>query len=182
MCSRGSGCKILSQSAPRALLQGHIHFMKTLFLASLFVVPLLAAEHVVPAGMVYIKEGTFQMGSTDGPEDEQPIHEVTVKAFFMDVTEVTNDQFAEFTKATGYLTLSERPLTSKDLPGLLPEFEGKTLGICHRAPEGEAPRRPRLLRRRDGLLQMGREASAHRGGVGIRGTRQRGGEPLCVGE
>ncbi len=83
--------------------------MKSLFLASLFSVPLFAADPVVPAGMVYIKEGTFQMGSNDGPEDEQPIHEVTVKSFFIDITEVTNDQFAEFAKATGYLTLSERP-------------------------------------------------------------------------
>ena len=111
--------------------------MKTTLLATLFVIPLFAADPAPPSGMVYIKGGPFQMGSIDGPDDEQPIHEVTVKAFYMDLTEVTNDQFAEFVKATGYVTVAEKPLTAKDLPGLLPEFEGKTLGLCHRAPEGE---------------------------------------------
>ena len=110
--------------------------MKTLLLATLIALPLFA-EPAPPAGMVYIKEGVFRMGSAEGAEDEQPVHEVTVKAFFMDATEVTNDQFAEFVKATHYTTLAERPLTKKDLPGLLPQFEGKSLGICHRVPEGD---------------------------------------------
>ncbi len=110
--------------------------MKTLLLATLIALP-LSAEPAPPTGMVLIKEGVFRMGSADGAEDEQPVHEVTVKAFFMDATEVTNDQFAEFIKATHYITLAERPLTKKDLPGLLPQFEGKSLGICHRVPEGD---------------------------------------------
>ena len=112
--------------------------MKTTLLATLIAIPLVAADPAPPSGMVYIKGGPFQMGSIDGPDDEQPIHEVSVRAFYMDVTEVTNDQFAEFVKVTNYVTVAERPLTAKDLPGLLPEFEGKTLGLCHRAPEGEA--------------------------------------------
>ena len=111
--------------------------MKTLILTTLIALPLLAADPTAPAGMVFIKSGTFQMGSPDGPDDEQPIHEVTLKAFFMDASEVTNDQFAAFVKATNYKTVAERPLTSKEVPGLLPEYEGKTLGLCHRTPNGE---------------------------------------------
>jgi formylglycine-generating enzyme len=111
--------------------------MKTTFLVSLVAVPIFAADPTPPNGMVYISGGTFSMGSVDGPEDEQPVHEVAVKAFFMDAMEVTNDQFAEFVKATNYVTVAERPLLGKDIPGLLPEFEGKSLGLCHRVPEGE---------------------------------------------
>ena len=35
------------------------------------------------------------------------------------------------------MTTAERLLTSKDIPGLLPEFEGKTLSLCFRAPKAE---------------------------------------------
>jgi formylglycine-generating enzyme required for sulfatase activity len=96
-----------------------------------------AADPVAPEGMVFIKGGTFAMGSKDGPSDEQPVHDVSVKPFFMDRTEVTNGQFEAFTKATGYQTLAERPLSAKEIPGLLPEFEGKTVSLCFRAPPGE---------------------------------------------
>ena len=96
-----------------------------------------AAEPAPPEGMVLIKGATFSMGSKDGASDEQPVHEVTVKSFFMDRTEVTNAQFEAFTTATKYVTTAERVLTSKDIPGLLPEFEGKAMGLCFRAPKGE---------------------------------------------
>ena len=52
-----------------------------------------------PAGFVYIKGGSFQMGSgaaTGAPSDEQPQHEVTLDAFFMDITELTRGKFFEF--------------------------------------------------------------------------------------
>ena len=41
-------------------------------------------------GMVWIPPGKFMMGSTDGPPDEQPVHEASVEGFWMDATEVTN--------------------------------------------------------------------------------------------
>ncbi len=97
----------------------------------------VAADPAPPDGMVLVKGGTFSMGSNEGETDEKPVHEVTVKPFFMDRTLVTNGQFEAFTKATGYVTTAEKVLTSKDIPGLLPEFEGKTLGICFRVPPGE---------------------------------------------
>ncbi len=94
--------------------------------------------------MVFIKSGIFTMGSEDGATDEKPLHEVTVKSFFMDKTEVTNEQFAEFVKATNYVTLAERPLTAKELPGLLPEFEGKSVSLCYRPPKGAVDLRDAL--------------------------------------
>ena len=69
------------------------------------------------ADMVAIKGGSFQMGSTAFP-DAKPVHAVTVNTFWMDAHEVTNAQFAAFVKATGYVTVAERPLNPADYPGV----------------------------------------------------------------
>ena len=43
---------------------------------------------------VFIPAGTFQMGSTTGEKDEQPVHQVTIsKPFYMGETEVTQAQW-----------------------------------------------------------------------------------------
>ncbi len=47
------------------------------------------------AGMVYIPGGEFMMGRDDGTEYERPAHKVRVEAFYIDKTEVTNEQYAE---------------------------------------------------------------------------------------
>ena len=67
--------------------------------------------------MKLIPGGIFQMGSNDF-EDSKPIHAVTLKPFLMDEHEVTNAQFKKFVKATGYITVAERPLNPKDYPGV----------------------------------------------------------------
>ena len=54
------------------------------------------------ATMVLIPTGTFQMGSTTGDSDEQPVHTVTLNAFYMDKYEVTNARYQKFVKSTGY--------------------------------------------------------------------------------
>jgi serine/threonine-protein kinase len=55
--------------------------------------------------MVYVPGGTFPMGSTEKePEanaDEMPRHMVTLDAFWIDRTEVTNAQFVEFLNQHG---------------------------------------------------------------------------------
>ena len=51
-----------------------------------------------PEGVVFIPAGEFKMGS-DGPEaedDEQPVHTVSVDAFYMDAHEVTNREYHQF--------------------------------------------------------------------------------------
>ncbi|RFS20769.1 formylglycine-generating enzyme family protein [Chitinophaga silvatica] len=70
--------------------------------------------------MVWIPGGTFEMGS-DEFEDSKPVHSVTVNGFWMDEHEVTNAQFAEFVKATGYITDAEKPLKPEDYPDVDPE-------------------------------------------------------------
>ncbi len=54
--------------------------------------------------MVYIPAGEFEMGSTDGGDDEQPVHEVVLDGFWIDRTEVTNARFAAFLNEQGNQT------------------------------------------------------------------------------
>jgi formylglycine-generating enzyme required for sulfatase activity len=63
-----------------------------------------------PKDMAWVPGGTFLMGSESrfARFDEKPAHPVRVKAFWMDVTHVTNDQFAAFVRKTGYITTAER--------------------------------------------------------------------------
>lgn len=55
-----------------------------------------------PEGMVQVPGGVFRRGTEDGDSFEAPAHEVTIASFFMDRTEVTNAQYAEFLKATNH--------------------------------------------------------------------------------
>lgn len=75
-----------------------------------------------PDGMVWIPGGTFQMGSDDRRFPEaQPIHTVTVHGFWMDRTEVTNEQFERFVQATHYVTIAERVPDPRQFPDAPPE-------------------------------------------------------------
>ena len=51
--------------------------------------------------MVYVPGSTFLMGRDDGDEYERPAHSVSVNPFYIDESEVTCEQYAEFVKATG---------------------------------------------------------------------------------
>jgi sulfatase modifying factor 1 len=44
-----------------------------------------------------------------------------VMGFWIDQTDVTNEEFARFVQATGYVTIAERPLNPKEFPTLSPE-------------------------------------------------------------
>jgi formylglycine-generating enzyme required for sulfatase activity len=72
--------------------------------------------------MVVIPGGTFVMGSDRHYPEEAPAHEVTVDGFSIDRFPVTNDQFAEFVRATRYRTIAEReqdPAVYPDAPAHL---------------------------------------------------------------
>ena len=80
-----------------------------------------------PEGMVWIPGGEFSMGATEQPRmndvgmqattDSRPIHRVYVDGFWMDATEVTNQQFSKFVEATQYVTVAERAPRAEDFPG-----------------------------------------------------------------
>jgi formylglycine-generating enzyme required for sulfatase activity len=86
-----------------------------------------------PEGMVWIPGGEFSMGCLVPSEgfctqatlsttnDANPIHRVYVSAFWMDATDVTNEKFEQFVKATAYVTIAERAPTKEEFPTAPPE-------------------------------------------------------------
>lgn len=77
-----------------------------------------------PAGMVWVQGSKFMQGANENDElasqMEKPAHPVRVDGFFMDITEVTNKEFARFVKETGYKTIAERTVDWKKLKEQLP--------------------------------------------------------------
>src|SRR5579872_6042492 len=71
--------------------------------------------------MVWISGGTFWIGSDHGRSDEQPVHQVTLDGFWIDKNPVSNEEFARFVAATGYVTVAERKPDPKDFPSVPPE-------------------------------------------------------------
>jgi formylglycine-generating enzyme required for sulfatase activity len=53
-----------------------------------------------------------------GMPDALPVHLVEIDGFWMDRAPVTNADFERFVKATGYVTVAERPLDPKEFPGV----------------------------------------------------------------
>lgn len=51
-----------------------------------------------PKDMTLVPEGEFIMGSNSGEPDEGPQKKVHVKAFYIDIYEVTNEQYREFVR------------------------------------------------------------------------------------
>jgi sulfatase modifying factor 1 len=75
-----------------------------------------------PAGMVWIPGGQFWMGTAaEHMTDARPWHRVYVDGFWMEKAEVTNQEFAAFVKATGYVTVAERTPRREDYPQALPD-------------------------------------------------------------
>jgi len=74
----------------------------------------------VPPAMVAVPGGRFVMGGDHYPEETRK--EVVVSPFQISRTEVTNDEFAEFVAATGYVTRAEKGADPKLYPGAPPEL------------------------------------------------------------
>jgi len=84
-----------------------------------------------PHEMAWIPGGEFSMGAMDPPAvdevgmhaavDARPIHRVYVDGFWIDKTDVTNEEFATFVKRAGYVTVAERKPRAEDFPGAPPE-------------------------------------------------------------
>jgi len=74
------------------------------------------------ATMAWIPGGEFGMGSDRHYPEERPVHRVAVDGFWVDRTPVTNEEFARFVEATGYVTFAELAPNPADYPGALPEM------------------------------------------------------------
>jgi formylglycine-generating enzyme required for sulfatase activity len=95
--------------------------------------------------MVWVPGGEFWMGGprdAGDPDDPEsflaaklgfgpecyPIHKVTLRGFWMDQYEVTNEHFAEFVAATKYRTVAEQQPTAREFPGV-PEEKLKPFSL-----------------------------------------------------
>jgi len=76
-----------------------------------------ASAAAIPASattkMAAIPAGSFTLGYDKGMDDEKPPHPVDLPEYWMDITEVTNAQFAAFAQATGYQTEAEKSNASR---------------------------------------------------------------------
>ena len=73
-----------------------------------------APKPAIPAGMVAITGGTFQMGSTTGSSNEQPVHQVTLSSYYIDPRPVTQGSFTALMKSNPSLATGDtlRPVES----------------------------------------------------------------------
>jgi formylglycine-generating enzyme len=69
--------------------------------------------------MVWVPGGSFLMGSEDFYPEERPVRRVEVDGFWINEHPVTDSEFRRFVKASGYVTLAERPLD----PGQYPDAD-----------------------------------------------------------
>ncbi len=72
--------------------------------------------------MRFLEGGVFTMGSNHFYPEEAPAHKVRVGPFHIDISPVTNAQFAKFVSETGYVTFPEIAPDPKDYPGMPPEM------------------------------------------------------------
>ena len=72
--------------------------------------------------MRWLPGGTFAMGSEEFYPEERPVRQVAVEGFWIDTPAVTAAEFRRFVRATGYLTVAERPLDAADYPDADPEL------------------------------------------------------------
>jgi sulfatase modifying factor 1 len=123
MARAHSSNPIRTESAP-PLSSGKSEFLPTISNTA------TPAENA-PQGMVWIPGGEFSMGAQDpadmnevgmqAAKDSRPVHRVYVDGFWMDKTDVTNEEFAKFVTATNYVTVAERRPRAEEFPGAPPE-------------------------------------------------------------
>ena len=77
-----------------------------------------------PNGMVWVEGKSYTKGAKQNDHyammREKPSHEVYIDGFYIDVTEVTNNQFQKFINETGYLTIAEREIDWDEMKKSLP--------------------------------------------------------------
>jgi formylglycine-generating enzyme required for sulfatase activity len=72
--------------------------------------------------MIRVRGGTFSMGATGFYPEEGPVRRVAVDDFWIDQAPVTNAEFRRFVRATGHVTVAERPVTRADYPDADPSL------------------------------------------------------------
>ena len=83
-------------------------FVPILTLALLISFTGIALTKDITPVMVEIPSGSFLMGSEKSDEYERPVHEVSIKTFYLSEHEVTKGQFKRFIEQSDYITDAEQ--------------------------------------------------------------------------
>ncbi len=114
-----------------------------------------------PEGMAYVPGGTFSMGSGNGEEAESPPHRVTLSPYFMDLTEVTNDQYMQFVVETG----SPEPSTWVRAEPSVWEVEGNNIYVVGNVDNRQSYDGAEITPYEDGKITINLDADANEGEV-----------------
>jgi formylglycine-generating enzyme required for sulfatase activity len=108
--------------------------------------------------MMWIPAGRFRLGDIQGNglSNEQPVHEVSVVRFAMELYEVTMGEFRRFVKATGYkfrrkdvMNAVQFKTVARDglikIPTEYKDFLDKELSVILKRPEEAAKRKEHLF-------------------------------------
>lgn len=92
-----------------------------------------------PMGCIFIKGGSFQMGSTDGDGDERPVHSVTLSDYYIGKYEVTQKQWRDImgTNPSGFKDCDNCPVENvswNDVQDFLKKLNAKYPGKNYRLP------------------------------------------------
>jgi sulfatase modifying factor 1 len=71
-----------------------------------------------PDSMALIPGGSYRIGAGAQLPEEKPVRTLRISPFCLDRSEVSNDRFAAFVAATGYVTVAERQLPVDQFPEL----------------------------------------------------------------
>ena len=82
------------------------------------------SSFINPEGMIWVEGKSYTKGAKNNDVfammREKPSHEVYIDGFFIDATEVTNNEFQKFVNETGYLTMAEREIDWDEMKKSLP--------------------------------------------------------------
>ena len=141
-----------------------------------------SAVRARPDGMVWIPGGEFSMGAQDPPGSARcrrdashdrlaSVHRVFVDGFWMDATEVTNQQFAAFVKATGYVPWPSARRVQRTFPvprrRICSRFGGLFASQSRRSPANELEWWS-YIRARTGVIRPARRAHPREGTMAAR--------------
>ena len=84
----------------------------------------IESSFINPEGMIWVEGKSYTKGAKKNDAfammREKPSHEVYIDGFFIDETEVTNNQFEKFVDETGYITVAEREIDWEEMKKSLP--------------------------------------------------------------
>ncbi|KQM19118.1 formylglycine-generating enzyme family protein [Novosphingobium sp. Leaf2] len=92
--------------------------------------------------MAWIAGGRFAMGSDDFYPEEAPVRRVAIDGFWIDITAVTNREFARFVDATSYRTIAEVAPDPAQYPGMAPDMAQPGSLVFHKTATPVDTRNP----------------------------------------